>query len=295
MVLRKPPVGETQANGAVENAIRRDQGQITRVQMATDDALKSKIETDLSIWQRLVERSASTFNRHKAGQDGTNPYKKIKGGDSAVAIAACGENVYYHLSKKQMSKKDKITPTWKEGIFLRLLCTSNEYIIGTNCGVIKAHSIKTMPDAICWDTGMFREMQGIPWKQVPHKNDTRIPTHISDEDESGDESNAEIGDAEGIAGNVVDDEQTEVAAPIRYPEPNARAFAARRKDITRYGAIDKCRGCTATARDWKISFAHSLACRDRIMKQMGIVHACESLRIVVYVHACESLRIVVYV
>lgn len=55
IVLDKSPVGESQANGAVGNAIRRIQGEVRTVKLATEDALKAQIATNLPIWQWLVE------------------------------------------------------------------------------------------------------------------------------------------------------------------------------------------------------------------------------------------------
>ena len=141
MVIENFPVGESQSNGAVENAIRRVQGQIRIVKIATEEAKGKKIPADPAVWQWLVEHCADTFNRYRVGTDGATPYKRIKGRESGVPIAAFGEKVHYHLPKKQMFIMDEMIPAWSKGILLGLLWMGNEYIIGTIHVVLRAHSI----------------------------------------------------------------------------------------------------------------------------------------------------------
>ena len=93
-------------------------------------------------------------------------------------------------------------------------------------------------------------MRGTPWRQIPHKSDTRIPTHIDIDAESGGE-----GPEEPIV--VVDGDEYESVEVPQGPEPTPRS-----------GVIDKCRSCRAIGSDWKRPFAHSTRCRDRVMTRM---------------------------
>ena len=79
IVLEESPVTESQANGAVENAIRQVQGQIR----TTKDCLESRIGVKLTgedtIFPWLVSHAAATINRHHVGQDGKTAYRRWKG------------------------------------------------------------------------------------------------------------------------------------------------------------------------------------------------------------------------
>lgn len=111
---------------------------------------------------------------------------------------------------------------------------------------------------------MTQDIRGTPWRPIPHKTDTRIPIHISEDIESAGEEPDEPEDH--IC--VINDEEAEPVDIPQNPDPKPRVFAVKREDISKYGATDKRRGCTAIAREWKRHFAHSSACRERIMSRV---------------------------
>lgn len=117
----------------------------------------------------------------QGSEDGITQYKRVKGNDSSLPIAAFGEKVLYNLQKKQMAVKDKTAPAWIEGAFFRYTRMSNGYIIGT-IGGDKSSFRQEVPRG-----STMRNMQGIPWRPVPHRHDSKIPTHIPDDVESEDE------------------------------------------------------------------------------------------------------------
>ena len=92
VVLENSPVGESKSNGAVENAIKRIQGQVGTPRLALEDPAGRNIDLDPNIWQWLGECAADTFNRYKIGDDGVSPYKRVKGRESTVLAAAFGES-----------------------------------------------------------------------------------------------------------------------------------------------------------------------------------------------------------
>ena len=128
-------------------------------------------------------------------------------------------------------------------------------------GVIKAYSIKRMPTEMCWDASTVEGVQGAPWRPAPLKRSTRTPTYIREEMQPDEEE-----PEEPIQG--IDREELEEPVAPQPPEPKVRAFSAPREDMMRHGATDKCRGCTAIARNWERCFAHWTTCRERIMARI---------------------------
>ena len=79
IVLEESPVKESQANGAIENAIKQIQGQIRTMKDCLDSRLGMKLTGEETIFPWLVSHAAATINRHHVGQDGETAYRRWKG------------------------------------------------------------------------------------------------------------------------------------------------------------------------------------------------------------------------
>lgn len=78
MVTDHPLVGESQSNGAVENAIRRLQGQVRTLKLPTEHHLAENTDVKPHVWHWMVEYAADTFNRYNVSEDGIIE-EKVKG------------------------------------------------------------------------------------------------------------------------------------------------------------------------------------------------------------------------
>ena len=70
IVLEESPVKESQANGAIENAIRQVQGQIRATKDCLESRLGAKITGEDTIFPWLVSHAAAKINRYHEGEDG---------------------------------------------------------------------------------------------------------------------------------------------------------------------------------------------------------------------------------
>ena len=93
IVLEESPVKESQANGAIENAIKQVQGQIRTVKDCLESRLELKLTGEETIFPWLVSHAAATINRHHVGQDGRTAYRRWKGKEFRREIAEFGEKV----------------------------------------------------------------------------------------------------------------------------------------------------------------------------------------------------------
>jgi hypothetical protein len=59
------PVGESQANGRIENAVGRVQGQIGALHLDLEEHLKIKLEHNHPIWPWLIEYAAQTLHQQQ--------------------------------------------------------------------------------------------------------------------------------------------------------------------------------------------------------------------------------------
>ena len=91
MVFEQSPVRMSKSNGATKSAIRRAQGRSRTMKSSLEDNVGIIIDHDPNIWQPVVEHCADTSIRCKVGNDGPNPYKRVKDRESTAPIAAFAE------------------------------------------------------------------------------------------------------------------------------------------------------------------------------------------------------------
>ena len=89
-----------------------------------------------------------------------------------------GEKVLYKVPKNM--KLGKSEAKWHYGVWLGSILTSDEHMIGTPLGVVKARSVTTLSEDERFDAKALEEMRGTPWKPSTRHKGSRIRTHIDD-------------------------------------------------------------------------------------------------------------------
>jgi hypothetical protein len=166
IVLEESPVGEHQANGDIEGAIRQVQGQFRAMKDALETRYNERIQGDHNSIPWLFSHAASTINRVRKDSEGMTAYRRWKGREFKRDIAEFGECVWYLRSASQ--GKDKFDVRWGEGVWLGVRDDSGEVIIGTIDGVIKSRDFRRKPiEKERWNKYRFNEFKRVPWEPVP--------------------------------------------------------------------------------------------------------------------------------
>merc|ERR1712074_511408 len=79
IVLETPLVYESQANGAIENAIQQVQGQFRVIKDALESRIGERISGDKHIVPWMISHAAAFINRYQIGQDCKTNYQRWKG------------------------------------------------------------------------------------------------------------------------------------------------------------------------------------------------------------------------
>ena len=130
------PVGESECNGRVENAIRRIQEKTRALRHALEHGIKEKTQEDAPIMAWLVRWSAELLSKYSVGDDGKSPYERMRGSQCRTPLVPFGEAVVYlpmkivHRSKGEVAKLP--------GIWLGINERIEETLIGTHRGVKRA-------------------------------------------------------------------------------------------------------------------------------------------------------------
>jgi hypothetical protein len=140
VVIEESPVGESQSNGDVENAIKEVQGHFRTVKAQVQARYNTIISEAHPILTWLVTHVSRTIYRYKIGPDGKTPRQRVKGKLFSKHLVEFGETVWYLKPKSKMS--GKYDSRWSTGIWLGIREESGEVIIGTDEGVIKCRTIR---------------------------------------------------------------------------------------------------------------------------------------------------------
>ena len=85
--MENPPVGDSQANGFIENANGIVKAQIRTMKDALDTRLGEKIPPDSTVLAWLVQYAAVVWNRYAVSSDGKTAYERIRGKQCTRPIA----------------------------------------------------------------------------------------------------------------------------------------------------------------------------------------------------------------
>ena len=265
-ILEESPVAESSSNGAAENAIRHVQGQFRTLKSQLEGKLGGKLPITHPVWTWLMEWAALTISRYHISKDGLTAYQRHSGKTCLAAIANFGEKVMYRvLDNKHVL--DKHEGRYKTGIWLGLISRTDESLIGTEAGVVKAAAVKRLGEDSKWSLSDVQKVCGCPWKPVPAVEGDHVPIFIRS-------------DGTGIP---LEDEDTriEVDMPETQAECTSEAQMEMQKQelirdlkvtqrlVHKYGPTPGCLGCRRIVEHAEGRTNHTPACRRRIKKLMA--------------------------
>ncbi|MCP2504859.1 MAG: hypothetical protein NLN65_06160 [Candidatus Poseidoniaceae archaeon] len=176
------PVGESQANGVVENAIQRIQGQIRAIKLDVESSSDTKMVPTHPAWPWMIEFAAQSILYWRiSGDDGLTAIQRIRGRSTTSPKPRFGEKILYKLSK--IIKLGKSEARWRYGIWLGSVERSDERLVGTDLGVIKCRAVAPLSEDKRFDARALENMKGKPWRPSTKNSGSRIRTHIKEDDE----------------------------------------------------------------------------------------------------------------
>ena len=109
----------------------------------------------------MVEHCGTLVNRCRVGIDGMTPFERLRGKPNKKNMVEFGDVVLYMAVKSKKDKsKDKLNPKFEYGIWLGVHSRSNEDIVGTDQGVVRASTIKVAPEDERWSSDSVLKMKG---------------------------------------------------------------------------------------------------------------------------------------
>lgn len=247
VVPESPPRGESQSNGVVEEAGKtiREFVRVLKDQVEEKASIKLECAEVLTAW--MVRWAAMVCSRYLVGKDGLTAYERRRGRKCKTPVVAFGEKVWYKELRANKERRDKFESEWREGIWLGHSRGSNEAIIGTQEGAVKAYAVKRQDEDHRWDAELIKALQGTPQQPDPNRPGIAIPIRIN-----------------------FDPPAEEEPIPVDADE---KRRTIRRMRITshllhKYGYTEGCDGCRCRRAGLGEHRGHTEACRDRIEARM---------------------------
>ena len=244
-VLENSPVEDSKANGAAERAVQAVEEQVRVLRHALELRLEVKLSGKHPVIYWLVEHAADILSKFLVGEDGKTGYERVKGKKYSGDVVEFGEKVHYRQRKK--ARSDKMEARWEEGFYFGRLWRTNEAIVGTEHGIVKASAIKRVGAHRRWDAEGLGRVRGVPWKWRPEADDAPKELRVRWLDE---------------------DEKIDGKAASQDSEIRVYRMRLRREDFVKHGFTEGCPGCMAII-SGKIARGHTEGCRDRMMKAIG--------------------------
>ena len=115
-----PAVYDSSSNASTESTCKQVAGMIRTLKSCLEDRIKMRIPTSHSVFAWLVEHAAWMLTTRTTHSDGITAYKRLRGRNFPTRLLAFGEKCLYKINQKQpkRSMDGKMSPRWKEGVFL---------------------------------------------------------------------------------------------------------------------------------------------------------------------------------
>ena len=247
VVPENPPRGESQSNGTVEEAGKTVREFVRVFKEQVEHSAKVELECAEVLTAWMVRWAAMVCSRYLVGKDGLTAYARRTGKKCQIPVVTFGEKVWYKELRSGKERRSKFDSEWREGAWLGHSRNSNEAIVGTRDGVVRAYAIKRQDEDQRWDADLLRNLQGSPQQPDPNKPGLAIPTKVTFDPPA---------EEEPILVDM-DEKQTQV-----------RRMKITAHILRKYGFTEGCEGCRFRRAGLGEHRGHTEECRQRIEAEM---------------------------
>ena len=244
-IMEHSAVGESASNGRIEEAGKRIREYTRTMLDQIEYRVGEELKAEATIVQWMVRWAAMLATRYTVGRDGRTPHERIKGRRCNELVVPFGELVWYKQLKLSTDSTQKLESCWHEGVWIGQNQRSNEVLIGTTSGVVKAFAVKRRPDEERWNKDAIINMQGTPEHPVPGMPGRRIPIAIH------------------VDRHEAQEQADEPPRVTEWP----RRMQLRRRHFVKHGYSESCAGCRAMQAGISQRI-HNEACRRRMQEEM---------------------------
>ena len=255
ITAEESPVGESQANGAIERAIQSVEGITRTLKDAVEADHGTELDSGHPVIPWLVSHGASLLNHCEVGVDGRTAYERLRGKRSRRELVPIGECVFFLPTGRRRKEQGKLAVKWLDGVYLGMHDGTSEEYIGLldGTGVVKARAVKRKPAAQRYNKEELNKVRGVPWRPTVNADDPIPRVHV----------------AIPLREEEVDvPDQPRARQEAEGPQQPRRLYIRANVELTRHGYTRGCPGCEAVIHGRR-PLGHTEACRRRIETAMA--------------------------
>jgi len=259
---KESPVGDHQANGLAEVAVRELKICVRAVKFALEDKIGQELAGSHPILTWIPRHAGMMMSRFRIVKEGKTAYERLYGKQWNRKVLQFGERAYFrpvnrrdldNLGRKPTGRHaNDFQSKFQEGHYVGTNPRTGELLMMTTRGVIRGTSYQRMTDDRRFRAADFEGLQGFPWEMKPEGPSQEQQKEFFRE-------------------------ETKLPAGVEVPPPPlrvAQGVIPRRISIRKpeVDAHDPTKGCTACAqlREGKVQHArHTERCRARFEEILG--------------------------
>ena len=251
VISEESPVDDHQGNGEIENAIKELEKQIRVLKDSVERKMQLVIKDDHPVMAWIPQHAGFLLSRFQVAADGKTAHERLKGKAYRREMVDFAERVVF-MPVVLGGKMNKLESKWEPGRFIGVRPKSNEALVMTERGVLKARTMRRLPKIDRWVKDDWEELKGLPWAWKPAK--PRLP---------------------GVSPIPVSDAPPPPAGDAREEEKRPRRRYIKATDIEDYGYTPGCPACKKILEGTPgaVGKTHNEKCRARIYKAIDEAEA----------------------
>ena len=247
-LVENSPVGESQSNGFVEEAIKDVEEMVGTLLISLEEKIDARLPQESPIIAWCIEYAATLLNYFNEGKDGKTPLERHRGLKHDRPVAEFGECVLYLPLDRTSHPVHCPEPRYEDGIWLGMDVRTTEVLIGTPSGIVRARSVRRRPEEERFSAQELLKISGTPWNPTPGIDARQLSA------------------AALLPPEVITDEGLADDPPPPPVEPGltGRRTQLKKSDFEAHGYTPGCPGCSKLEYDGIARTGHNEICRKRM-------------------------------
>ena len=135
------------------------QGQVRTLRSVTQEKYKITLDPQHVLMPWMCRHSSWIIERFQPRWSGHTAHHSMRGKDYSGIVLDFAETCQYRLA----DFSDKLNVRWAKGVFVGKLAETDEFLLITERGLIKARAVKRLSGEEAWDTAFLKLCKGSPW------------------------------------------------------------------------------------------------------------------------------------
>ncbi len=153
--IRQSPTGSHAPNGLAEAAVKNVEGLVRTMTAELCEIFKCSINATHPILGWIIRHAAYCHNRFAVKASGRTASEELKMVRLTSPMLQLGDSV---MARQSGVPDNRLTSSGTSGLWLGRSLETNEHIIGTAIGIVKARTVKQKPAENRWNKFEFDSM-----------------------------------------------------------------------------------------------------------------------------------------